>query len=114
MSLLKNLENDAAAGAEDVVDDTETAIEAVGEYIDDTVWPELKQFLLLFTPLEAKSLLGDILGAIPTAGTSGVPAAAVQVTTEIGAQTIQNAQTAAGQLVDPPAGSATSGTASGS
>jgi len=79
---------------DDIEIDAETAFKAIEQFIDDTVWPDLKTFLSVFDPLEAKALLADLIGAIPTAETGNLPGAAIQVATQIGPQTVANAKVA--------------------
>lgn len=93
MSLIATVEQDA-----------EAALSAIQNFIDKDVWPYLKAFLTVFSPLEAKALLQDIIGAVPVANTSGIGAAASQVGSEILPQTKDNAETAIQQvLASPPA-----------
>ena len=77
----------------------EKSWDAIKEIFVDDIEPELKAFLTIFDPLEAKALLQDLLSAVPVALTGNVEAAAVEVSTEIGVQTIANAKTAVGSVL---------------
>ena len=79
--------------------DLEAGMVKVEAFVKADVVPLLEKFFTIFTPLEAKTILTDVINAVPTATTSGVGAAAGVVGAELGQQSLANAEIAAEQTI---------------